>query len=219
MKGVYRWVNHTDQWSYLRIAPKFTPPQLGGDGSWGRWEFWHITSLARARTHSVHQGSFSLPGSSTEIGQSHTLKDVLLHHTLLLIPFGRLEQSPPNCPCLCWDWGGAANQVVLVLLQSKRDLRLLFPRAEDKQRGEDVKTVVQDLSSWNCLRGAEKCAEHKHSSPSLWGSTQWACHGVPGREKMRPRIRCQVGMVQRKPRSQEQASRGAWISANQREEC
>lgn len=44
----------------------------------------------------MHQGSFSLPGSSTEIGQSHALKDVLLHHTLLLIPFGRLEQSPPK---------------------------------------------------------------------------------------------------------------------------
>lgn len=105
-------------------------------------------SLARARTHPVHQGSFSLPGSSTEIGQSHTLKDVPLHHTLLLIPAGRLEQRPQTV-LVCAGRGGAADQAVLVLLQSKREFRLLFPRAKDKQRGEDVRTVVQDLSSWN----------------------------------------------------------------------
>lgn len=118
----------------------------------------------------MHQGSFSLPGSSTEIGQSHTLKDVLLHHTLLLIPFGRLEQSPPNCPCLCWDWGGAADQVVLVLLQSKRDFRLLFPCAEDKQRGEDVKTVVQDLSSWNCLREEQRSVQSTSTALHHYGA-------------------------------------------------
>lgn len=174
MKGVYRWVNHADQWSYLRIAPKFTPSWLGEGGSWGRQEFWQVTSLVRARTHPVHQGSFSLPGSSNELG-SLTPRDVPLHCTLLLIPAGRLEQSPLTLPCLCWDWGGAADQAVLVLLQSKRDFMLLFPHAGDRQRGEDVRTVVQDLSSWNCLREERRSMQSTSTAPSPWGSTQWAC--------------------------------------------
>lgn len=125
-------------------------------------------------TPCVHQGSFSLPGSSNEVGQSHTLRDVPLHHTLLLISVGRLEQSPLTLPCLCWDQGGAADQAVLVLLQSKRDLRLLFSCAEDKQRGEDVRTEVQDLSSWNCLR------EEQRSMQST--STAFRHHGAASSE-------------------------------------
>lgn len=154
-----------------------------------------MTCLARARTHPVHQGSFSLPGSSNEAGQSHTLRDVPLHCILLLIPAGRLEQSPLTLPCLCWDWGGAADQAVLVLLLSKRDFWLLFPHAEDKQRGEDLRTVVQDLSSWNCFREEQRIVQSTSIAPSPWSSTMEHA----GRGKMRPRIRCQVGMVQRKP--------------------
>lgn len=121
-----------------------------------------MTSLARARRHPVHQGSFSLPGSSNEL-DSLTLRDVPLLCTLLLIPAGRLEQSPLTLPCLCWDWGGAADQAVLVLLQSKRDSGCCS-LVQRTGKGERMSGPEQlELPQ----RGAEKHADHRHGSITM----------------------------------------------------
>lgn len=64
-------------------------PEEGGSSGQG-------SSVARARAHPVQHRYSSLSGWSNEIEQSHLLKDVALCDSLLVIPFGRLEQSPPN---------------------------------------------------------------------------------------------------------------------------
>lgn len=64
----------------------------------------------------------------------------------------------------------------------QKGFRPLFPRAEDKRRGEDGRTVVQDLSSWNCLREEQRSVQRT--------TTAFHHHGAAASE---PAMECQDG--------------------------
>lgn len=157
--------------------------------------------MARARAHPVHKGSSSLPGWSNEIGQPHLLKDVPLHRSLLLIPVGRLDRAQPSEPAFAVLGPGEEQHSP--------------GRAGPPSERTGLQTAVPPRRRRGCQgggagpeqlglpqRGAEKCAEHGHSSPLPWGNTQRACNrGARKGEDEAQLGGCQVGMVGRKPRS------------------